>query len=176
MGHTLLRPVRIEDAEALRDIYAPYVGNSAISFEEETPSPEEMRARIGRVSAAYPWLVCEEAGRVIGYAYASKWKERAAYRFTAETTVYVAGGATGRGIGSLLLGGLVAELRRGDTHALIAVIALPNEPSVRLHERFGYRKAAHFHEVGRKFGRWIDVGYWERPLPEPGATAGGSHA
>jgi phosphinothricin acetyltransferase len=108
--------------------------------------------------------VAEEAGRVVGYAYATRWRARAAYRYSSEITVYLAHDVGGRGIGTLLYGRLFPLLEARGLHAIMGGIALPNEASVRLHERFGMRKVAHFHEVGFKFGRWIDVGFWQRVL------------
>jgi phosphinothricin acetyltransferase len=124
-----------------------------------------MAARIREVTAAgLPWVVAELNGRVVGYAYASQWKGRCAYRFSVESSVYVDAKHTGQGIGSELYDALLGRLRGGKTHVVIGGIALPNEGSVALHERFGFRKVAHFNEVGFKFERWIDVGYWQITL------------
>jgi phosphinothricin acetyltransferase len=124
-----------------------------------------MAQRIRDVSAVLPWLVHEDAaGRVTGYAYATKWRVRSAYRFSAETSVYVAPGQGGQGIGSALYTALLAALRQRGVHMAIGGIAQPNPASVALHERLGFVKVAHFSEVGRKFDRWIDVGYWELRL------------
>ena len=108
-----------------------------------------------------PWLVAERGGAVVGYAYATRWRPRRAYRFSAEVTVYVAGGLGGQGIGSRLYERLLPVLRERGVHAAMGGIALPNEGSIRLHEKFGFTKAAHFEQAGLKFGRWIDVGYWQ---------------
>jgi phosphinothricin acetyltransferase len=104
---------------------------------------------------------------VVGYAYATKWRVRPAYRHSVESTIYLDQAFAGRGLGRVLYETLLDELRRRELHRVIAGIALPNEASVGLHEAIGFRKAAHFSEVGRKFGRWIDVGYWELKLPTP---------
>lgn len=158
-----IRPVRAEDAFQIAEIYNYYVLNSEISFEEEAVSVEEMANRIGQKTKKFPWLVCEEKGELLGYAYLDRWKERSAYRHTAEDTIYVRHGETGKGIGSKLIGALMEEGRRdAGIHALMAVIALPNEGSIRLHEMRGFVKSAHFREVGYKHGKWIDVGYWEK--------------
>jgi phosphinothricin acetyltransferase len=139
--------------------------NTAISFETDEVLPEEMASRIREVTAAeLPWLVAERDGRIVGYAYASKWKGRCAYRYSVESSVYVDAEHTGQGIGTALYDALLARLRSGKTHVVIGGIALPNEGSVALHERFGFRKVAHFNEVGFKFDRWIDVGYWQITL------------
>jgi phosphinothricin acetyltransferase len=136
-----------------------------VTFEEEALPPSEIAQRIKVVwSASLPWLVAEVGGQVAGYAYASKWHGRSAYRFSTEITVYVAPAHVGRGIGSKLYGQLFPILRDRGIHAVIGGIALPNEASVALHEKFGLEKVAHFREVGYKFDRWIDVGYWQRIL------------
>lgn len=156
-----VRNVRSEDSADIIGIYNHYVESTNISFEETPVSPQEMERRIGAVTQSYPWLVYEEAGKILGYAYINRWKERSAYRFTAETTIYVDKSRAGQGIGTTLLGALLERVRGLGLHALIAVIAQPNEKSVALHEKFGFRKTADFAEVGFKRGLWIDVGYWE---------------
>ena len=124
-----------------------------------------MGGRIAAVlEAGLPWLVAVEDGRVSGYAYASVWNPRSAYRHTVECTAYLAPEATGRGLGAQLYEELFAQLRQLSVHAVVAVITLPNPASVALHERFGLRPAGVFHEVGLKFGAWIDVGYWQGTL------------
>lgn len=157
---TMIRDSVLSDAESILGIYNHYVLNTTITFEEDPVSPEEMRGRIAKNARDLAWLVHEEDGRVLGYAYASKWRERSAYRFSAETTVYVADAARRRGLGRSLYGALLPRLRERGIHLAIGGIALPNEGSVGLHEALGFRKAAHFPEVGFKFGRWLDVGYW----------------
>ena len=161
MTNNCIRKVKLEDAKQICDIYNHYVVNTAISFEEEAVSEEELGRRISAVTRSYPWIVYSEEGRIKGYAYASSWKERAAYRHTAEVTIYVEKGDLGRGLGTMLLERLIEELRAMHIHVAMAVIALPNDKSVGLHEKFGFRKVAHFTEVGFKQGSWIDVGYWE---------------
>ena len=160
-----IRPASERDAVAITPIYNHYVLNSSITFEEQAISAEEMAARIADVTtAALPWLVAERAGQIVGYAYASKWKGRCAYRFSVEITVYLDQGATGHGIGTQLYAALFERLREAGIHAVIGGVALPNAASVALHEKCGMRKVAHFEQVGFKFNRWIDVGYWERVL------------
>jgi|GEM_PF-134670 len=161
MTDTCIRKVKLEDAKQICDIYNHYVVNTVISFEEEAVSEEELGRRISSVTRSYPWIVCSVAGQIKGYAYASSWKERSAYRHTAEVAIYVEKGELGKGLGTKLLERLLEELRAMDIHVAMAVIALPNEKSVGLHEKFGFRKVAHFTEVGYKKGSWIDVGYWE---------------
>ncbi|HUG10956.1 MAG TPA: arsinothricin resistance N-acetyltransferase ArsN1 family B [Opitutaceae bacterium] len=163
----LVRAATPQDAAAIRDIYNHYVRDTIVTFEEKPVSVGEMRTRIRLIdSIGLPWLVAESGGSVVGYAYANKWKERSAYRQSVETTVYLSTDCTGRGIGRLLYTQLVAELRRLGYHAIIGGIALPNAASVGLHESMGFKKVAHFEQVGRKFDRWIDVGYWQLTMPE----------
>jgi phosphinothricin acetyltransferase len=161
----VIRDAAAPDAAAMASIYNHYVLNSTITFEEQAISAEEMTARIAEVNTAgLPWLVAEHAGRIVGYAYASKWKGRCAYRFSVETTVYLEQNATGHGIGTKLYAALFERLRQAGMHAAIGGVALPNAASVALHEKCGMRKVAQFEQVGFKFNRWIDVGYWQRVL------------
>ena len=165
MENPLIRPATIADAESIAGIYNHYVENTAVSFEESAVSANEMAGRIGNVAAAsLPWLVAERDGEVIGFAYATQWKTRGAYRFSAECTVYLAPGVVGAGLGSALYAALFTELRSRQYHVAIGCIALPNPASIALHERLGMTQVAHFKEVGFKFGRWIDIGYWQCAL------------
>jgi L-amino acid N-acyltransferase YncA len=162
---TTIRAAAPADAAAIAVIYNHYVTQTVVTFEEQVVSAAEIARRIEDVrSASLPWLVAEQASRVLGYAYAAKWRARSAYRFSAEVTVYLAPRDAGRGIGSSLYAELFRILRAHGIHAVIGGIALPNEASVALHEKFGMRKIAHFHEVGFKFDRWVDVGYWQCTL------------
>jgi phosphinothricin acetyltransferase len=165
MSAITIRPATAGDAAAICAIYNPYIANTTISFEEEPVSAADMAGRIADVAqAGLPWLVAEQDGRLLGYAYATRWRVRPAYRTSVESSVYLGGEAAGRGLGSALYRALLDALRRLDVHMVIGGIAQPNERSVALHEKLGFRKVAHFSEVGRKFGRWIDVGYWELRL------------
>ena len=160
-----IRPATVVDADAVAAIYDHYVTHTIVTFEEEPVPASEMALRIQNiVAASLPWLVAEREGTIAGYAYARPWRERRAYRFSAEITVYVAPENTGRGIGSRLYERLLPLTQTRGIHAVVGVIALPNEASVALHEKFGLSKVAHLKEVGFKFDRWIDVGYWERIL------------
>ncbi|MBV8731332.1 MAG: N-acetyltransferase [Acidobacteriia bacterium] len=160
-----IRPARPRDAACIAAIYNHYVTTSVITFEEEPVTDAEIGRRIASVeSALLPWLVAEEGGRVTGYAYATPWRTRSAYRFSVEITAYVGQGWERRGIGSLLYDQILPLLKARGIHAVLGGIALPNAASVALHEKFGFRKAAEFHEVGFKANRWIDVGYWQLTL------------
>lgn len=161
----MIRPATEADAAAIAAIYNPYIADTVISFEEQPVSVEEMAGRIRDILATgYPWLVMELDGGIVGYAYAGGWKTRAAYRYSVECTVYLDRGHTGKGCGKALYTALIGELKTLGIHSAIGGIALPNPASVALHESLGFRKVAEFHEVGYKFDRWIDVGYWELKL------------
>jgi L-amino acid N-acyltransferase YncA len=157
----MLRDAKPADAGAIAAIYNAYVVGTAVSFEEEPVGEDEMGERISKIMEGHRWIVAEEDGRILGYSYFGPFRARAAYRHTAETTVYLDEGARGRGLGTELYADLIELAKAAGFHALIGGIALPNEASVRLHEKLGFRKVAHLEAVGFKFGRWIDVGYWE---------------
>jgi L-amino acid N-acyltransferase YncA len=161
---THLRGVSERDAAAICAIYNPYVRDTVISFEQTPVSDADMAARIRDYSAQYPWLVAEVEGKVVAYAYATRWRTRAAYDFTLESTIYVDAAYSGRGIGKLLYFALLAELKLRGVHAVVGCIALPNDGSVALHEKCGFAKVAQFPQVGRKFERWVDVGFWQVTL------------
>lgn len=161
----MLRSATTADATAIAGIYNHYVAHTIITFEEEPVSAPEMAQRITETLAAgLPWLVWAKADKILGYAYASKWKSRCSYRYSAEATVYLDQAATGRGLGTKLYAAVIAELRALKMHAVIGGVSLPNAASVALHEKLGFQKVAHFKETGFKFGQWIDVGYWELML------------
>jgi L-amino acid N-acyltransferase YncA len=165
LNDATIRVATAADAESVAGIYNYYINDTVVTFEEEAVSSAEMARRIDEVtSASLPWLVAELSDRILGYAYASKWKGRCGYRFASEISVYLAQDQLGLGLGSRLYSTLFPLLRDRGMHAVIGGIALPNMASVALHEKFGLNKVAHFKEVGFKFGRWIDVGYWQRTL------------
>jgi phosphinothricin acetyltransferase len=161
---TRIRPANPADAEAIAAIYNPYVAETIISFEEEPVPAAGMADRIRKVTAGYPWIVWEEDGQVLGYAYASSWRSREAYRFTAETSVYVDARHHHRGIGEQLYRELLAAMRERGFHSALACLGLPNDPSVAFHEKLGFTKVGHMRESGWKFERWVDVGFWELML------------
>ncbi len=164
-SETKIRLAQRVDAQPIARIYNHFITESVITFEEEPISENEMERRMLEVdSTSLPWLVAEEHQKVVGYAYAAPWKSRSAYRFSAEITIYIAQGHDGRGVGSALYSQLFPALKSRRIYAVIGGIALPNPSSVALHEKFGMLKVAHLQEVGFKFDRWIDVGYWERKL------------
>jgi len=157
----MIRQVEQGDAKQICDIYNYYVANTIITFEEVLVTEQEMQKRIAEISAKFPWLVFEDETGIAGFAYASRWKSRSAYRYAVESTVYVAQDNLRKKIGQQLLSKLLAKLKTVGIHSIIAGIALPNSGSVGLHEKFGFKKVAEFAEVGRKFDKWINVGYWE---------------
>lgn len=163
-----IRKARPEDAAAIQAIYAPIVAGTAISFEEVPPSIEEMRQRIVTTLRTYPYLVAERDGRLVGYAYASQHRARAAYRWAVDVTVYIADGERRSGVGRSLYAELLPILARQGFNAAYAGIALPNAGSVGLHEQLGFRHiGGTFPQVGFKLGQWHDVGYWRLELAAP---------
>jgi phosphinothricin acetyltransferase len=160
-----IRPALDSDASDIAAIYSHYILTTTISFEESAVDSKEIVQRITAVRAAgLPYLVAEDDGFVVGYAYATPWRARPAYRTSVETSVYMRVGMVGRGGGAMLYRLLLAQLRESGCHMAIGGIAQPNAASVALHEKLGFRKVAHFSEVGRKFGGWVDVAYWELRL------------
>jgi phosphinothricin acetyltransferase len=160
----MIRPASVQDAERIASIYNDYVQRTVITFEEEPVATAEMAERITRVTVSYPWLVLEREREICGYAYATQWRERAAYRLSVESTVYMAPEYTGQGLGTTIYTALIDRLGAAGFHCVMGGIALPNAASVALHEKLGFRKVAELKEVGRKFDGWIDVGYWQLVL------------
>ena len=161
----MIRVVNKEDAQQIAEIYNDYIVHSVITFEELPITTDEMQSRINNVlNSGHTWLVFEQDNKVVGYAYSSKWRDRTAYRFASEISVYLAGHVKGQGIGSKLYQALFEALKQTDIHLVIGGITLPNDASVALHEKFGMEKVAHFKEVGFKFNQWLDVGYWQKTL------------
>jgi L-amino acid N-acyltransferase YncA len=158
---TLIRPCVHADVPRVCEIYNHYVRETVVTFEEEPIGVAEMGRRIAEVRQRFPWLIVEAEGRIAGYAYASLWKARSAYRFAVESTIYMAPECLGRGLGTTLYAELLDTLPDCDVHRAVGCIALPNAASVALHEKLGFSKIGIFDEVGWKFGRWVDVGYWE---------------
>jgi phosphinothricin acetyltransferase len=156
----MIRLANTIDAASICNIYNPYILNSTISFETEPVVEKDMAERIA-TNGKLPWLVYEENERILGYAYACKWRMRRSYRYSVESAVYLDSEETGRGLGTLLYNELIRRLKEMNIHVVIGGIALPNQASIALHEKFGFEKVAHFKEVGFKFNQWIDVGYWE---------------
>ena len=162
---TTIRSALTGDAADIARIYNHYVRDSVATFETEPLVAKEMAERIDKTSSArLPWLVAETTEQILGYAYASTWKERPAYRFSVETTIYLGARCTRRGTGFELYSALIDAIRERSIHTAIGGIALPNEASIRLHEKLGFKKTAHLEQVGYKLDRWVDVGYWQLVL------------
>ncbi|MGQ2932661.1 arsinothricin resistance N-acetyltransferase ArsN1 family B [Sphingopyxis sp.] len=159
-----VREIVMGDAAAVQAIYAPYVTDTSVSFEEVPPDIIEVERRIAAILPKYPYLVAEEEGRIVGYAYASEHRTRAAYRTSVDVAVYVAPDAHRSGVARRLYSCLLPAAASLGYHAAFAGIALPNEASVRLHEAMGFEPVGIYREVGRKFGAWLDVGWWQRLL------------
>lgn len=163
-----IRQATQTDAEKIAVIYNHYIEHTNVTFEESPVSTESIQERIAETfDQQLPYLVAvDEQDQLVGYAYASKWKGRCAYRFSVEVTVYLDKKATGKGWGKRLYKALFAELKALSYHVAMGGISLPNPASVALHESFGMQKVAHFKEVGFKFEKWVDVGYWQGMLDE----------
>lgn len=160
----MIRTARISDAKQIADIYNYYVENTFVTFEDVSVSEQEMKQRIESKLKKYCFLVWEENGEILGYAYADEWKTRCAYKYTVESSVYLNKDAAGRGIGTKLYNKLLELLKEKGIHIVLAGIAIPNDASIALHEKLGFEKTGQLKEVGFKNERWIDVGYWQLTL------------
>lgn len=157
----MVRLAQHKDASEIAEIYNYYIMHTTVTFEKTPISDEEMAERISKTQVKYPWFVFELEGRIKGYAYATDWKPRGAYRHSVESTVYLKHGESGYGYGTQLYSELLNQLKSMNVHAVMGGIALPNSSSIALHEKFGFKKVAHFKEVGFKFDQWVDVAYWQ---------------
>lgn len=158
----MIRDALPKDIDSITSIYNYYVSNTTVTFEEEPVTSSEFQGRVHKSNTAnLPWIVLEIKGSIVGYAYATKWKERSAYRFSVETSVYLKHNQQGNGYGTLLYIELITRLDLLGINSVIGGITLPNIASVALHEKLGMEKVAHFYKVGFKFGKWLDVGYWQ---------------
>jgi L-amino acid N-acyltransferase YncA len=171
MGPLTIRSADPEpDAAACAAIYAPYVEDGAVSFEEQAPDAAEVAARIRRVTATHPWLVAERDGEVVGYAYGCPHRERPAYRWSADVSVYLGAAHTGQGVGRALYEALFERLRAQRFRMACAGITLPNPASVALHERLGFAPVGVYREIGWKQGAWRDVAWYQLELAPPGGN------
>jgi L-amino acid N-acyltransferase YncA len=155
------------DGAACAAIYAPSVASGVASFEEQAPDAGEMSGRIGRTSASYPWLVAQDGDELLGYAYATQHRARAAYRWAADTSVYVSADHLRRGVGQALYGALLSLLHQQGLYTAVAGITLPNQASVALHQRMGFALVGYYRDIGFKRGAWLTVGWWQARLREP---------
>lgn len=159
-----IRPATVRDADAILAVYAPYVRDTCVSFETEVPAPDAFRERVSRITAAYPYFVCEHNGVVVGYAYAAPFSARGAYRFSVELSVYIAPAYHRQGIGRALYESLFDALRARGVCTAYAGITVPNEQSVGLHAALGFHPVGTYRNVGYKLGAWRDVLWLEKPL------------
>jgi L-amino acid N-acyltransferase YncA len=157
----MIRKFELKDTPQIAEIYNYYVLNSIITFDRIPFSIEEYTIKIKDIFSNFPCIIFEENNEILGYAYANYWRTKPSYNQTVESTVYVKHGIHGKKIGSQLYTELLKQLRELDFHAIIGSISLPNDQSIQFHEKFGFEKVAHFKEVGKKFGKWIDVGFWQ---------------
>jgi phosphinothricin acetyltransferase len=157
----MIRSATPDDAPSVASIYNYYVQNSVVTFEEESVPNSVMAERITDGLSVGAWLVVESGGELLGYSYSAPFAARSAYRKSVETTVYVAHDHLWQGHGSRLYNSLIERLRSEDLHCAIGLIALPNQGSVSLHEKLGFRKVGELGEVGWKFEKWVNVGYWQ---------------
>lgn len=165
-----VRDATTADAASCAAIYAPYVTDTCITFEQEPPGAADLQARIAAAQEAHAWLVGEIGGRVVGYAYAGPYRPRAAYRWSCETSVYLDRERLGDGHGRTLYRALLDRLADRGYRTAVAGMTLPNDPSIRLHEALGFEPIGIFRRVGHKHGRWHDVGWMQRDLGEPGTA------
>ena len=160
----MIRSFHIKDIKQLLDVYNYYVENSIVTFDLEPLSLKAFKEKMLRISKIYPFIVFEENNEVLGYAYGSRWRPKPAYNKTVESTVYVKHGEHGKQIGTKLYAELLSLLKQENYHVVLGGLTLPNEASVKLHEKFGYKQVAHFKAVGFKFNKWHDVGFWQLKL------------
>jgi len=161
----MIRNVKLSDAERIAQIYNYYIENTVITFEENPVVEETVRQRIEDIrTKGYPYLVCEEKGQLIGYAYLDTWRSRPAYYITLETSIYVDSQHTGKGWGAKLYEDLIEKASGMNIHSLIGGISLPNDCSRKLHEKFGFQLIGNFKEAGIKFNKLIDVEFWQKIL------------
>ncbi|HET9648279.1 MAG TPA: GNAT family N-acetyltransferase [Microlunatus sp.] len=164
-----VRPVEEPDLPGIRAIINHFIATSAFTFRTDPQTLQEWRSDWERLHGTHPWLAAVDEGRVVGIAYAAPWNYRMAYRWTVETSVYVDPSCQRRGVGDALYANLLARLRRQGYRSVVAVIALPNHPSVRLHERHGFTPVGMLRNAGFKLGEWHDVGFWQCVLAEADA-------
>ena len=162
-----IRPVTLKDAPKLVRIYAPYVKKTTITFEYQIPTIEEFEGRIEKILQRFPYLVAEEDGHILAYAYASTYYDRSAYDWAVEVSVYVDQDHRGQGLGSRLYEALEMELEARGYLRFLACIALPNPASIALHEKRGYVKVAHFPKIGYKFDQWYDIVWMQKTIEGP---------
>jgi len=164
MSNFKIRNATFKDASDILSIYAPYITDTYITFETEVPTIKEFTARIESIIKNYPYLVCEVDGKIIGYTYASEHRQRGAYQYSADVSIYILPEYQQQGNGKLLYTKLFELLRERGIYTIFAGIALPNQKSLGLHKSFGFKEVGVFHNIGYKFDKWIDTMWLEKPL------------
>lgn len=158
----MIRNVQLSDAKRIAEIYNPYITDTIVTFEEVPVSEQDIAERIKQITAKnFPYIVYEDNGVVVGYAYLSNWRSRPAYNITLETSIYIDEKAQAKGLGSILYAELINRARELNLHSLIGVISLPNPISQKLHKKFNFKLIGNFKESGLKFGKFIDVEFWQ---------------
>lgn len=157
----MIRNFQIGDIQQLTEIYNYYVLNTIVTFDHIPYSTDEYLKKIIRIAAEFPCIVYEEKNEIIGFAYGSKWRAKPSYNNTVESTVYLNHTSKRKQIGTKLYTELLKRLKKQKYHVVIGGISLPNDPSIKFHEKFGFKKVGHFKEVGRKFDKWVDVAFWQ---------------
>lgn len=160
----MIRDVLAKDVKEITDIYNYYIRNSVATLEEHEVDESFFENEILKVTKKFPWYVYEDNNKISGFAYASEWKGRSGYRNSVQLTVYLHPKIASKGIGTLFYKTLIEKLKTMQIHTIMGGISLPNEASVRLHEKFGFEKVAHYKEIGYKFNKWVDVAYWQLTL------------
>lgn len=168
-----IRPIEDRDIAACLAIYNYYIEHTTITFEEEPLSMAAFSARVRRIRGDYPYLVAEEDGTVVGYAYLDAYNERSAYRYTADLSIYLAHDCLSRGVGSALLTAIERLAEQRGLRNIVSIITEENARSLAFHERHGYREVGRLYKSGLKFGRWLDVAFYQKILPQNAATSGG---
>lgn len=152
-----IRTFTPKDVDAIAAIYNYHILNTTVVFETQPFDAEKMQAMLTEIASSYPFIIADDGGQLVGFAYVHAWKTKKAYDKTVESTLYIREDMKGRGIGSFLLQELLLQCRQRGLHAVIACITQENEESIRFHEKHGFQKVSHFRQVGRKFDRWLDV-------------------
>lgn len=160
----MIRPVQVDDVQQLLNIYNYYVLNTAVTFDIEALSIENFRDKVNHINADYPYIVFEENNEILGYAYGSRFRPKPAYNYVVESTVYVKHTAHGKQIGTKLYAELLRLLKNTNLHTVLGVLTIPNEASIKLHDKFGFKQVAELKEVGLKFGKWQNIGIWQLKL------------
>jgi len=160
----MIRPLDVNDAQQLLDIYNYYVLNTSVTFDIEASTIENFKDKLNAIKSDYPFIVFEEDNKILGYAYGSKFRPKPAYNYVVESTVYVKHTAHGKQIGTKLYAELLQQLKNINLHTVLGVLTIPNDASIKLHEKFGFEQVANLREVGFKFGEWQHVGIWQLKL------------